>query len=548
MNRIPINLPELQIQEIETSNNQIIVTAHTKVARATCPTCGVVSHRVHSYYWRKGKDLPISGQLTNLQIEAKRFRCMNGDCIKRTFVQRFDFLALKAQRTARLTTILQAIAFSLGGEAGCRLTAHLQMPASADTLLRLIRKWSPPQPPTPRVIGVDDWALRKRVTYGTIVVDLETHKPIELLKDRTSTTLKDWLLEQGSIEVIARDRSGEYALGAKEGARQAVQVADRFHLLQNLKQMLDRLLTNTYQQIRPLLVEQKDKAAPIITRLLTSIRDTSTNERKASKVSREQRLQTYQQIKQLQIAGWKIGQIARRLDINPTTVRKYFYAESFPERNRRSAGGSILNPYLSYLESRYQEGCQNAMQLWREIREKGYPGTHCQVSKWMSKRRHQGKTIVDHQQNNTKIEIINAANLPPAATDKIPSARQLAWLMMCETEQLKQEEQELLLYIGQNTQVKQIYSLAQRFIQMVKKQQIQQLEEWLKDCKTSGIAMLQSFAARIEQDYAAVRAALETEWSNGQTEGQINRLKSLKRQMYGRANFDLLRKRVLYAA
>jgi len=228
MNRIPINLPGLQIQKIEVSSNQVSVTAHAKAATATCPQCGVVSRRIHSYYWRKGKDLPISGQPTNLGIEARRFRCMNGDCAKRTFVQRFDFLPLKAQRTTRLTTILQAMAFSLGGEAGSCLATQLQMPASADTLLRLIRKWSPPQPPTPRVIGVDDWAIRKRVSYGTIVVDLETHKPIEVLKDRTAVTLKTWLLEQEGIEVIARDRSGEYALGAREGAPRAVQVADRF--------------------------------------------------------------------------------------------------------------------------------------------------------------------------------------------------------------------------------------------------------------------------------------------------------------------------------
>lgn len=547
MHRIPINLPELQIQKIENFNKQVSVTAHAKAATATCPKCKVFSHRIHSYYWRKGKDLPMSGQLTTIHVEARRFRCMNGDCTKRTFVQRFDCLPVKAQRTSRLTTILQAIAFSLGGEAGCRLAAQLQMPASADTLLRLIRKWSPPQPPTPRVVGVDDWAMRKRVTYGTIVVDLETHKPIELLKDRTSATLKNWLLEQKSIEVIARDRSGEYTLGAKEGAPQAVQVADRFHLLQNLKQMLDRLLTNSYQQIRPLLVEQKDKAEPIITRLLTSIRDTSTNERMASKASREQRLQTYQQIKQLQIAGWKIGQIARRLDINPTTVRKYFYAEIFPERNGRSAGGSMLNPYLPYLESRYQEGCQIAMQLWREIKEKGYPGTHRQVSKWMHKRRQKQQTT----ESNIDREIFEHTNspiVPPPDSNALPSARQLAWLMMQSSEQLKPEKVDVLLCIQQDMQVKQIYLLAQQFIRLIQNRKAEQLDPWLKNCKNSGMAMLQNFAIRIEQDYAAVRAALETEWSNGQTEGQINRLKLLKRQMYGRAKFDLLRKRVLYAA
>jgi transposase len=494
----------------------------------------------------------MSGQQTELRIEARRFRCMNGDCTKRTFVQRFAFLPFKAQRTARFTTILQAIAFSLGGEAGHRLAAQLQMPTS---LLRLIRNWSPPQPPKPRIVGIDDWALRKRVSYGTIVVDgpkrglssgPETHKPIELLKDRTAVTVKDWLLEQKGIEVIARDRSGEYALGAKEGAPQALQVADRFHLLQNLKQMLDRLLTNMYQQIRPLLVEQKDIAEPIFTHLLTSIRDTSTSERKASKASREQRLQTYQLIKQLQTAGWKIGQIARRLDTNPTTVRKYFYAESFPERNRRAAGGSILNPYITYLESRYWEGCQNAMQLWGEIKEKGYPGTHRQVSKWMGKRRHPRVSMVDNKRTESAIVAANPGSPPPSAMAELASPRQLAWLMLREIEQLKEEERELLLHIEQDTQVKKIYSLAQRFIRLVKKQQAAQLEEWLKDCKTSGVALLQNFAIRIEQDYAAVRAALETQWSNGQTEGQINRLKLLKRQMYGRAKFDLLRKRVLY--
>lgn len=159
MNSILINLPELQIQKIEAIDNQVSVTAYAKAA-ANCPKCGVVSQRIHSYYWRKGKDLPISGQLTNLQIEARRFRCMNGDCTKRTFVQRFDFLPFKAQLTTRLTNALQTVAFGIGGEAGSRIAAQLQMPASADTLLRLIRKWSPPQPPTPRVVGVDEMDLK----------------------------------------------------------------------------------------------------------------------------------------------------------------------------------------------------------------------------------------------------------------------------------------------------------------------------------------------------------------------------------------------------
>jgi transposase len=444
-----------------------------------------------------------------------------------------------------LTNALQVIAFGLGGEAGSRLAAQLQMPTSADTLLRLIRSWCPPKPPTPKKVGVDDWALRKRINYGTIVVDLETRQPIELLEDRTSAVLKGWLLKQENIEVIARDRSSEYALGAKEGAPKAVQVADRFHLLQNLKQMLDRLLTNLYAQLQPLLKENNQTETPVTARLLTSIRDVSAHEKTSSAASRERRLETYEQIKRLKSAGWKIGQIARRLNINPTTVRKYFYAEVFPERTRRPAGGSILNPYLAYMEERFREGCHNGLQLWREIKQRGYRGTNRQVSKWMSKRR--------QQEEATRINIVSemiektaTPAAPPPPVDVMPSPRQLSWIMMRPEPQLKEEETRVLSDISRHTQVKQVYGLAQQFIEMVNQRQADKLDQWLKDCKATGIAMLQSFATRIDQDYAAVRAALETQWSNGQTEGQINRLKLLKRQMYGRANFDLLRQRVLY--
>jgi transposase len=359
--------------------------------------------------------------------------------------------------------------------------------------------------------------------------------------------LKAWLLEHQQIEVIARDRSGEYASEATAGAPQAIQVADRFHLLQNLKQMLDRLLTMMYRQIRPLLIVEENNGQQVCmpTRLLSSIRDSSAHEQAASTASRERRLETYQQIKQLKSAGWKIGQISRRLDINPTTVRKHFYAETFPERASRPARGSILDPYLKHLESRYREGCQNALQLWREIKEKGYQGTRRQVSKWMSKRREQDQTVVCSTEGPT---VDNSSSSPPPRplSNALPSPRQLAWLMMRQSEQLNQEENKILARIQENTQVKQIHTLSQEFIGMVKKRDVAQLDQWIQNCKDSGIAMLQSFATRIKQDYAAVRAALETKWSNGQTEGQVNRLKLLKRQMYGRANFDLLRLRVLY--
>jgi hypothetical protein len=156
MNRIPLNLQELHIGGVDTTSNEVITRAHSTVLAVSCPDCGVTSSSIHSYYWRKVQDLPISGQLTQLKVEVRRFRCLNKACSRRIFVERLACLPIQAQRTQRLTNALQAIAFGLGGEAGSRLAAQLQMPTSADTLLRLIRSWSPPKPPTSKKVGVDD--------------------------------------------------------------------------------------------------------------------------------------------------------------------------------------------------------------------------------------------------------------------------------------------------------------------------------------------------------------------------------------------------------
>ena len=188
------------------------------------------------------------------------------------------------------------------------------------------------------------------------------------------------------------------------------------------------------------------------------------------------------------------------------------------------------------------------MQLWREISAKGYPGTWRQVLRWMGKRRRQEQSVAEGKGTGVETDNADGQLSSSPGTGKIASPRQLAWLMIRRPEQLQQQERNWLSLIEQDAQVKQLYSMAQQFGEMIRKGEDARLDQWLEDCKASQISMLQTFAARIKQDYAAVRAALETEWSNGQTEGQINRLKLLKRQMYGRANFDLLRQRVLYAA
>ena len=227
-------------------------------------------------------------------------------------------------------------------------------------------------------------------------------------------------------------------------------------------------------------------------------------------------------------------------------VRPYFYAESFPERAQRQEAKSILDPHLSYLETRRREGCENALRLWREIKERGYPGTHRQVSKWMRLRRTKPAATAPTKDWPAGRKRLKKAS---AMAKRVPrsSPKKRSWLMVSKPESLGEKDKRLLNCLLQEPQVEAVYRLTQQFVRMVREQLPAKLNAWIEACLRSGAESFENFAASIRQDYRAVKAALETAWSSGQAEGQTGRLKLLKRQMYGRASFDLLRLRVLHA-
>jgi transposase len=428
------------------------------------------------------------------------------------------------------------------------------MPTSADTVLRLVRALPLPASETPRAVGVDDWALKKGQTYGTILVDLETRRVADLLPDRTAPTLAAWLQARGSVEVIARDRSSEYARGATLGAPDAVQVADRWHLLDNLRQMFARWLAGIHGRLGQ-LPPVEENGLPV---QRTGAYPRTRAEETARAQSRARRVALYEEVRRRVSAGEKLLAISRAMGLARGTVRRYASAQGFPERAARVPLASKLDPYLEYLETRWAAGCENAMALWRELRARGFAGSSQQVRRWMRQRRTTPAKTTPHRWRLALPETA-AVHPPVPPVPTLPSARQLAWLMVQQPEELDEAQAASLARIARDEEVARAVGLGRRLAALIRgcgtgreqrpaEEPLGTLESWLEEARSCGIAALETFAAGLHQEAAAVRAALTLPWSSGQTEGHIAKLKLIKRQMYGRANFDLLRRRVLLAA
>jgi len=411
---------------------------------------------------------------------------------------------------------------ALGGEAGSRLTRLLGTPSSPSGLLRLVRLASDPEPAAVRILGVDDWARRRGRSYGTILVDLERHCPIDLVDGRTSEDLASWLRAHPGIEVLSRDRAQEYAEGGRDGAPDAIQVADRWHLLKNLGDALERTLAHN-----PQLLRAAAEAIPVAEEPTTPNEGELPRAEQERQARRARRLDCYEQVKALQAEGMSISAIARALGINRRTAQKLVHAEAFPERVRR-VGSASPHRYEQYLRERWEAGCQNVQQLWREICEQGYGGSSQAVRRFVSL----------------------WSRTPASRPEPLPhpaSPRHAAWLLMHSDDKLTDEERaERDALRQQDAILQELYDIAQEFRRFVREQDSQALDDWLRKATATSIREIRGFARHLQRDLAAVEAALRLPWSNGQTEGQITRLKLLKRQMYGRAKLDLLRIRVLH--
>lgn len=527
----------------------MLIVVRAQASGAACPNCRRRSTAVHSTYVRHPADLPSLGRGVRLAVHVRRFYCQTTRCARRTFAEAFrGLLGRHAQRTRRLATAQQRVAVQVGGEAGARLLTGLAMPTSADSLLRLVRRAPLPVRRTPRVLGVDDWALKRGRTYGTILVDLEARHVVDLLPDRTAPTLAAWLRPRRPVAVIARDRSTEYARAATLAAPHARQVADRWHLLTNVREMAERWLLSVHPRLRrlPALGEPLPGAA-VPTRRDRAFA-TSASERQRSADSAARWRGVYDEVRRRHGAGEPIMRISRVLGVAHGTVRRFVRAAEFPGRAPHRRQPSILDPYLGHLIARHADGCENAAQLWREIRALGYPGRPPQVRRWLQERRRQ-PAPTGARQYRRALPQTDASGSPP-----LPSPKQLAWLLIRPPAQVSAAEAWPLRRLAQDGDAAVVIALVHRFTALLRiaasdaRAKTVGFDRWLADACSCGVRAVETFARGLALDGAAVRAAFTSRWSNGQTEGQITKLKLLKRTMYGRANFDLLRRRVLLAA
>jgi transposase len=510
---------------------------------------------VHSRYTRRLEDLPCLGRRVRLQLAVRRFACPQPDCPRRIFTERLPgFAAPWARTTDRLRRTQTDIGSSLGGQAGARLAARMAITASPDTLLRRVKRLQYEPTGPPRVVGIDDWAWRKGQCYGTIVVDLERSDVIDLLPDRDADTVAGWLKAHPGVEVVSRDRSATYAEAATEGAAGAVQVADRWHLLKNLREAVEGVLGRHSTAVNAAL--KALEAPPEADRDLTahptdgavlaaeppppgpSAKPVPVSPRLQAKRARRQELvERFDRVHELHKRGYPAARIARELGLSRRSVFRYLQRETCPAWHLRGSRRSRLDGYREWIDARLAEGFINVADLHRQLTERGFKGSYGSVYTFVTKRLGAA---------GKKRERRNAATPP---VPRPPSARQLSFEWVRRPEKRKPPEQARLDAIrGCSVELAEALDLADGFANLIRKKSTEALSDWLARGEASSDPDLRRFAEGIRRDEASVHAAVTERWSNGPVEGHVNRLKTIKRQMYGRAGFVLLRARVLNAA
>jgi transposase len=535
-------LPQLVgtvIERVERVADRVVITASVVGTQASCPRCATAATRVHSRYGRRVADAPISGVPVVIELGVRRFFCDHPVCPKRTFAEQVSGLTSRyARRSPGLGRMLAAVGLALAGRAGARLGVQLGLLTGRSSLLRMICRLPDPQLGVVVVLGVDDFALRRGRVYGTVLIDMDTHRPVDLLPDREAATLAAWLRAHPGVQVVCRDRAGAYAEGARSGAPDAVQVADRWHLWHNLAEHVEKTVARhrgcwaqpaeTGPAVEPGVdlgvdlgvvpdpPQLAERAA--IARREASALVTRTRER-------------YTAVQNLREQGKGIKTITRELGLAKETVRRFARAATVEEllATARDGRPSVLDEFKPYLHHRFNLGHTNGSLLFAEIREQGYRGSL--------------GTVLGY------LRPFRAQAVAPPAVPRPPTVRDVVGVLLRHPDTLDADDQ--LALKQARARCPHLDDLADHvsgFAEMMTGRHGERLDAWISRVEADDQPDLHRFANGIRRDHDAVLNGLTLENSSGAVEGSVNRIKMIKRQMYGRAGFELLRKRVLLAS
>ena len=495
---------------------------------AACPVCGTSAHHVHSRYERTIKDLSVQTRQVILRLHVRKFYCKQPTCPRRIFTERLPQVTSPNGRyTFGLRHFLGQLGREQGGAAGVRSANLLGIQVTSRAILRFLHALALPPIITPHIIGIDEWAWKRRKRYGAIVVDLERNRPIALLADRSQKTVAQWLKRYPTITIVARDRSKEFAAAITEALPQASHVADRWHLAKNLTEYLDKVVSRRWKQLTGAVGEAElpPEPAPVSPRV--------PQPRQPAGEAR------YQQVLALQRAGVPTGTIAKRLGVRQRTIQRWLAHEHGAYAGPRKPRRSPLDWSTRYLRERWEAGEHNGTRLWEELKTQGYTGSSRSVYRRLALWRGHPR----------KLEWpTSSGSVPRSPFEDVTPGQVIGW-MVARPETLSPKAQEQLDRITQMDDIlAQARELTHGFLHLIRHHSGEGLDTWLKGVHASHIREFVTFARSLERDKPAILAGLTLPYSTGPVEGHINRLKLIKRQAYGRAGLAYLQHRFLPAA
>ena len=488
------------------------------------------------------RDLPIQGTRAVLIIVARKYYCDEPSCGRGIFCERFPgVLEPYARSTVRLDRVLTELALAVSARLAARLSRLLRFPASASTLLRRAERFEPPILPGVR-IGVDDFAFRRGHHYGTIIIDLDSHRPIEVLPSRDTATLRGYLADHPEVEVVSRDRDARYAEAITWEAPTATVVLDRWHLIRNLTDAVERATARHHRAWTAALREdaQRERNAAADDEeidlqeaepawIAAPAREVTSREVERKRATQQRRQDRFDRIAALACRGIGKMEIARRLNLDRGTVAAYLRQGGPPTNKRTATAPILLDPFLPYLKTRFlDDGCRNAALLTREIRGHGYRGSV--------------RTVMRRIRTWKRAAPTSAAGPVASPPLPLPAPRTLAWTLL--QDQRDDPAVELLKDIDEHAAT--LAELAPQGLQALRAKNLDAWNAWRQRVVASNCRELKRFLHGLERDEAAVTNAILLPYSNGPTEGNVHRVKLIKRTMYGRASFQLLRKKILH--